>query len=225
MVGGCGSRTGLLVGVDESAVTSMDASAPHDAPADAPADRAPDTSPDTSIGEAGTFHCNSSQPGWSPVCPPTPPARGTTCPFTLEGIQCEYGDDENIACNTILICMSSSWQSGPVVPAQFCGHGQCAASFGEITNGTACPVGGLLCSYDEGSCACDVPSGLWVCAPREATCPFPRPRLGCPSVRGLIPEAGTTTTLHCLMLPCGYIDEDEAAIWQTRSTGNLMCGQ
>jgi hypothetical protein len=117
-----------------------------------------------------------------PGCPPTAPTPGTPCGTPSAGA-CEYGDDPNIACNTVFECTSGGW----VLEQGAFGENQqascptiCPPSFpGAVDGGVACPSTelDLACVYPEGVCAC---LGDWQCGSLSSDCPATRPRAGTP---------------------------------------------
>ena len=120
----------------------------------------------------------------APNCPPAPPAAGTPC-GTPSSSACEYGDDQNIACDTLVRCTSTGWS----VEQLFSGQNAtcptpaslCPATFASAIadGGVECPDSELYipCVYPEGVCTC---AEWWSCSPGPNDCPATRPRAGTP---------------------------------------------
>lgn len=120
-----------------------------------------------------------------PSCPPTVPVLGTPC-GPPSGSPCEYGDDPNMACNTVVECTANGWaleqvfgnqQAACPSPAPFCPTG----FPGAVDGGVSCPSSeqGFSCVYPEGACGC---YGDWYCQSGSdlSACPATRPRAGTP---------------------------------------------
>ena len=132
---------------------------------------------DGGTGEAGTGEGG----GTGPSCPVSQPPPGGACPAI--GLECEYGTDPNPACDPIVQCTASGWQSlGPSA----CPGGTCPATYGQVPVSQGCMPTNLTCDYPEGTCICSLgtgPVGLsphWMCWPAMPGCPSPRPRMGTP---------------------------------------------
>lgn len=144
----------------------------------------------------------------SPNCPPTAPAPGTPCGPPSQ-VPCEYGDDPNMACNTLVQCTAGGWmvqgvfgdpQGSCPTPASVCPPSYPGAADG----GGECPSSeqGFSCVYPEGVCAC---FGAWSCDPFPNQCPATRPRAGtpCDADGGGCREWGlscNSNSMHCV---CG----------------------
>ncbi|HXT94681.1 MAG TPA: hypothetical protein VN853_00165 [Polyangia bacterium] len=144
-----------------------------------------------------------------PSCPATLPTVGTPC-GPPAGYSCEYGDDPNIACNTMVQCGASGWalvqgegdqQAGCPTPASIC-----PPSFpGAVDGGVACPASaeGFSCAYPEGVCGCYVD---WSCVSFPNECPITRPRAGTPcntdggGCQTWGSDCGSTDAMRCV---CG----------------------
>jgi hypothetical protein len=163
------------------------------------------------------FGDDSSTP-WSPVCPETLPAAGTSC--SKENVQCEYGSAWwSVACDQVMQCQSGQWTSykpsfEPCSAQPGPNAASCPADFASVPQGSTCSTTGVSCIYEQGQCACQVPlegpveidggSGYWGCVP-EAGCPFPRARLGttCSSAQS-----------DCTYEACSYAQTCQDGVWQ-----------
>jgi hypothetical protein len=147
--------------------------------------------------EVGTDAASDADADGGP-CPLSQPTVGGRCTTSLE---CEYGSDPSIECDTLMGCVSGVWTMAPVRYDAGCGttsSASCPATFSETIEGAACSAG-LECYYPEARCwclQCPGPLGcpapnLWNCdiavmpssngfVPADAACPEPRPRLGTP---------------------------------------------
>jgi hypothetical protein len=113
----------------------------------------------------------------APECPAAEPAQGSAC--TKNGLLCEYGNDYNPLCNTIVVCSTDRWAS----PIYSGGGGKCPSSQPivgpnptdcpatreDVPMGTACSTKSK-CSYDGASCYCGAycpqyPVGQMPCNP------------------------------------------------------------
>jgi hypothetical protein len=133
-----------------------------------------------------------------PDCPPTVPVAGTSCANTAA--ECEYGNNRDPECNTIMVCSNPSrtWSlldRTCTDPAPGLGPG-CPATLSAVTVGGGCATTGLVCDYPEARCGCELPpsgpdgppsptpppppSPHWACsvAPTDPGCPIDRPRIG-----------------------------------------------
>lgn len=97
-------------------------------------------------------------------------------------------------------------EPGPNAPS-------CPQNPGVIARGSACPQGGLECSYGQGSyCSCNAAdSGAaqpgWYCVP-ETGCPDTRPRLGA----------------SCATFPGSYVCTYEVCAFGVQCTGGVWQG-
>jgi hypothetical protein len=109
-----------------------------------------------------------------------PPSGGTPCPSV--GLECEYGNNPNPACNDIETCEQNGWSYPTPGPA--CPTGTCPATYADVPQGKACTPLGLDCAYAEGQCNCDTEiesanqNPVWLCTTPAAGCPDPRPTIG-----------------------------------------------
>ena len=144
----------------------------------------------TSGGSSGTSG-GSSSGGLVADCPTSPPSQGAAC--SKKGLECEYGTDVNLRCNTLATC-DASWivtqpQSGCPTPPP---GPSCPASYASVPKGSTCAAA-TTCSYPEGNCACEIycgPQGpvgrvcdagtplTWQCTGASAGCPAIRPHAG-----------------------------------------------
>lgn len=99
------------------------------------------------------------------ACPATLPAQGTPC--TKDMLLCEYGDDYNPLCNTVVVCSTDRWASpiyfggGPAkcpstVPTVPPNPPGCAANRNAVPVGLACTDTSTSCNYDGSTCSCGV---------------------------------------------------------------------
>ena len=119
--------------------------------------------------------------GGSAACPPSAPTGGS-CP--VNGAVCEYGNDPNQACNTVVICSNGQWSFPPRGGCAPPG-GMCPATIGSVPVGMKCTPEFQTCEYAQGICECTRtgpgPTRLdpaWVCTAAPMGCPWPRPRIG-----------------------------------------------
>jgi hypothetical protein len=158
---------------------------------------------------------------WSPVCPKTLPAQGTSC--TQDMLQCEYGIAWwNAACDTITQCSNGAWgniqpSTGPCLPAPGPNAASCLVNPGAIQSGiTACSQVGLTCWYGQGAeCTCTVDgdagsSPTWYCRP-EPGCPSTRPPVG----------AGCALPVACTYAGC-FVEQCQNGIWQNAFAGGCQ---
>ena len=162
-----------------------------------------------------------SDAGLVPACPKIAPADGTAC--SKPGLECEYGSDPNIECNTVARCQGSYWSTaasrGGECPTPPPGSKSCASTYAQVPVGEACPYQGLECGYPEGYCVCTEPfsgpprldasnSQVWVCDTPSQGCPSPRPRTGSAcSAQGQYCDYGGCS------LPGGVVMQCESGIW------------
>ncbi len=165
----------------------------NDAGMDVAADRGDDgAAMDSASVDARTFSCPPSPPeAGAPCVPPRGGCDGGSCMSLLK--VCEYGEDPNLACNTLYVCDDAgTWTpravgvadaSCPTAP----NDSKCAIDFASVPRGQACaPTDPALCSYTEGFCGCakvgnsaDGGSVMkWSCEAPVPGCPVPRPKLG-----------------------------------------------
>ncbi len=95
-------------------------------------------------------------------CPAALPQQQTAC--TKNELLCEYGDDYNPRCNTVVVCSSGRWAS----PIFFGGSGKCPSQPPTIppnpsdcaASANAVPAGACssssTCKYDGATCTCGV---------------------------------------------------------------------
>ncbi|HEY3815987.1 MAG TPA: hypothetical protein VGL81_02395 [Polyangiaceae bacterium] len=206
---GCGGSvfTGASGGGDSGAGDSGG----HDA---APFDGS--SGPDGGGGPDGSG--DDSSPPWSPVCPNTVPAAGTSC--DTENVQCEYGSAWwSVSCDQVMQCENGRWSTfqpsfEPCSAQPGPNPASCPADFAAVPQGTSCSTNGLSCLYTEGQCGCQVPlggpveidggTGFWSCVPEQG-CPFPRARLG---------TACTTAQSDCTYEECSYAQTCQDGVWQ-----------
>jgi hypothetical protein len=122
------------------------------------------------------------------VCPISRPTAGAEC--AVSDIDCEYGSDPELACDTLMDCLDGGWaSSGPAdAGCATTNSALCPAMFSAITQDGACAIdaGGLAgveCYYPEARCWCSLGTApaTWQCDTDTSTsCPEPRPRIGSP---------------------------------------------
>ena len=116
--------------------------------------------------------------GLSGGCPSSAPAQGIAC--AAMSLECEYGSDPNIACDTVARCDTKGWNvtspSASGCPTPPLGP-TCPATFAAVKEGAACSTP-TTCGYQQGTCSCAV-----YCGPQ-----YPL---------GHACDAGTPTTWHC----------------------------
>ena len=111
-----------------------------------------------SSGAAGSSGGTDSSSGaLPPGCSSTPIWGGTPCTGTTS---CQYGNDPNIACDTLSICTQGVWETAVPVPGFSCptgvpGEGGCPKTY--PGTGPACSTQPLGCAYPEGLCICGPP--------------------------------------------------------------------
>jgi hypothetical protein len=120
----------------------------------------------------------------APGCPFEVPEQEARCPEV--GLQCEFGGEDRVACNSVATCTDLGWLVIP--PDERCTPNDegCPNDSFDITRGGACTAYGMLCSYPAGTCACDgtpSPGGsdwkfTWTCTDPVGDCPAIRPQLG-----------------------------------------------
>ncbi|MEO6420771.1 MAG: hypothetical protein ABIP39_15270, partial [Polyangiaceae bacterium] len=115
--------------------------------------------------DAGAARTDSGVTPRPTACPATLPEQGTPC--TKDKLLCEYGDDYNPLCNTVVVCSTDRWASpifyggggptkcpstGPTIPPNPPG---CAATREAVPDGT-CTDTSISCNYDDSVCSCGV---------------------------------------------------------------------
>lgn len=126
-------------------------------------------------------------------CPVAAPSAGAACDAPT--LECEYGDDLLIKCNTVARCDANGWtltapqQEGCPTPPP---GASCPSSYVQISSGSICDSA-QSCVYAEATCACGPHCGTassipvaceagtaftWQCSAPAAGCPSVRPRLG-----------------------------------------------
>jgi hypothetical protein len=121
----------------------------------------------------------------SPHCPTAAPKAGSTCPKV--GLECEYGTNAGIACNTVATCSTSGWTYASSLPDTPCVDGSCPTDYPGAEPSDTCAPKGLVCTYGQGTCTCGAPPGpatvdasvTWDCYHPKG-CPVTRPSLGSP---------------------------------------------
>ena len=163
----------------------------------------------TSTSDSGKSGDGSSS---SSSCPSSAPANGSSC--AQNGLQCEYGDFIQLACDEIATCQSGSWSV--TIPSDChtdIDAAACPASESDVPNGDACTDFGLMCTYATGVCYCTIDhSGapqIWTCFP-TAGCPYPRPRLG---------DTCTSDGLQCDYSTCGASVQCTNGTWHEGNGG------
>jgi hypothetical protein len=125
-------------------------------------------------------------------CPTGEPPAGLLC--SPDGLECEYGSNPDLSCNSLAECEKSEWTYLNGAGAN-CPINSCPLTYDKITDGGHCDTAGSSCGYPAGTCSCgsdgplrvsldgSVAGPTWHCVPATAACPSPRPRLGatCPT--------------------------------------------
>jgi hypothetical protein len=155
-------------------------------------DEAPSPPGGAGVG-TGTGSPAAAPPGLGPDCPqgvPTP-----TSPCGRDGLECEYGNDREVQCNTVAECSSQSgWtllepETSPSCPSPPSGLApSCPATYASVPVGATCPLSGARCDFPEGFCGCSYIGNLtqhappppltWTCELLDPSCPRLRPRVG-----------------------------------------------
>jgi hypothetical protein len=207
--GGAVYTTGPASGDSGSADTgSIDAS---------PGDGGPHDSGGTEGSVPDASGGDSSAP-WSPVCPDTQPATGSSC--STENVQCEYGDSWwSVSCDPVVQCQSGHWGTfqpsfEPCSAKPGPNSAQCPSTYAAVSQGSSCTDTSLSCVYEQGECSCQMPLGgpvqidggsaYWGCEPGQG-CPFPRPRIG-----AACSDEGTSCTYEA----CSYAQTCQGGAWQ-----------
>jgi hypothetical protein len=125
-------------------------------------------------------------------CPTGEPPAGLLC--SPNGLECEYGSNPDLACNSLAECEKSVWTylngTGTNCPIN-----SCPLTYDRIIQGGHCDTVGSSCGYPAGTCSCgsegpimisldgSVAGPTWHCVAATPACPSPRPRLGttCPT--------------------------------------------
>jgi hypothetical protein len=164
--------------------------------------------------------------GLSSSCPSTAPAQGSAC--SAKGVECEYGGDVSLDCDTIARCDANGWtvtppRSGkcPTPP----NGGACPATYAQVPMGATCTTA-ASCAYAEGACACEVYCGpqypvghaceagtpmSWQCTGAGSSCPAARPLVG---------SACAQEGQYCAYGDCNAIAEKcTSGTWHTQITG------
>ena len=129
----------------------------------------------------------------SPDCPASVPAAGSAC--AKKGVECEYGSDVDLACETLTRCDASGWTVTPprafTCPTPAPGP-SCPGTYAAVPQGATCTTA-ASCAYPQGTCTCSVYCGspypvarmcdagtpmTWHCGAAEQGCPAIRPHLG-----------------------------------------------
>jgi hypothetical protein len=139
-------------------------------------------------GGSGSGSGSSSSGGQGTGCPLSPPVSGASC--TEQSLSCEYGEDQDLRCDTLATC-DGSWNttvpSGASCPTSPPGSNGCPTSYADVHVGQSC-TGNSDCAYPQGRCACTLPLGgpvhladagsTWTCEAPGGGCPEPRPHAG-----------------------------------------------
>ncbi len=169
-------------------------------------------------------------------CPDQRPDEDAPC--NSVGATCEYGDSPDMSCNTTLACegdengLGSAWTPRP---SQLCALAQCpsgadiASIAGQpcdlpsVDGGPPRDVDELLCTMNDGICACtigpDAPHAhtrMWVCVRPDDGCPTSRPLAGQPCVQDTLCDYGSCLFKHGLRMQC------KDGVWITG--GSASCG-
>ena len=164
--------------------------------------------------------------GGSTQCPSAVPAQGSSC--SHEGLDCEWGNDPNLACNTTAHCGGGQWNvqqpygQCPTPPNPT----ECPASFASVPVGQLCgDLVGTTCSYPQGFCGCSAGMGgpypadasavaTWICESPAAGCPQPRPKLGTSCS-----QEGLECDYASCGLPTGASIVCQSGAWQNQPYG------
>ena len=154
------------------------------------------SSPDAGTGSdaGGGGEGGSGDGGLVSGCPATAPTAGAAC--TSVGVECEYGNDLNVDCETIARCDASGWTITPPASAPTCPTpapgASCPASYSAVPQQSTCSTA-ATCAYPQGTCSCEVYCGpqypvghaceagtpmTWECTGAVQGCPATRPRVG-----------------------------------------------
>jgi hypothetical protein len=141
------------------------------------------TSADGGGGNDGGGGSDGGQDSGTPTtgCPTSAPSSGACSPV---GLECEYGNNANPGCNSIVNCTQSGWQAAT---SENCSNqGTCPTTYADVPKNQACMPQGFSCGYSDGQCNCAIQSmsvhqtPIWQCTPTSMGCPTPRPDLGSP---------------------------------------------
>ena len=157
-------------------------------------------------GGDGGGNPDSGPPG--PNCPVSAPQGGSAC--SIDGLECEYGNDIRSTCNAVAQCTGGAWQyakpDDPTCPT-LANSPSCPSSPSSATG--SCSEMGLACNYSTASetrfCTCNYMGGppmfdggmtpTWQCSFGTTT--------GCPSVRPEIGSSCSQPDLNCSYDVCG----------------------
>ena len=148
-----------------------------------------DTTPqDTGAPDAGKPDTGST------ACPASVPVKGATC--SKNGLQCQYGTDPRIGCNTLATCQGTSWTI--TTPAAGTCPGTAPTCPAKQPTGV-CTSPGEICGYGTTSCACSCgplcgpgSTGYWNCHAATTGCPATPANAGT-----ACPTSGATCTYQC----------------------------
>ena len=169
---------------------------------------------------------SSGGPGAGP-CPATAPVANSTCAVSLAGVGCEYGDDVDLSCNTVMTCSQGVWTPATLGTEQTCptpaATGACPATYAAAQTAGACTQSGLACGYADGRCDCAQPTGgppavgksntRWLCDDPGTGCPTPRPHLGSSCA-----TSGQACDYGACSIPDGITLTCTNGSWQTSPT-------
>jgi hypothetical protein len=144
------------------------------------------------------------------------------------GLECEYGNDVNIDCDTIAHCDTSGWKITPPAtqncPTPAPGP-SCPSSYAAVPQQSTCSTA-ATCAYPQGTCSCEVYCGSQypVGHPCEAGTPMTwqctGAAQGCPPTRPLVGSACTTDAQSCNYGDCnttGVVCQN--GTWHVRFNG------
>lgn len=163
------------------------------------------------------------------ACPDRRPDENAPC--TVAGAACEYGASPDPACNATLACTSTetgalAWTRRPQA-ASVCAAAQCPSGAVASLNGQPCDLpsvdGGapsdvdeLVCTMDDGTCACTTGpdaahahARAWVCTVPRAPCPTRRPLAGEPCSDRLSCDYGSCDWKRGVKMEC------DSVVWLT----------
>lgn len=159
-------------------------------------------------------------------CPSSAPAAGSAC--GTQGLECEYGTDPDLACETIARCDSTGWTVTPPAtngcPTQPPAS-SCPASYASVPQNQTCTTA-ASCTYPQGTCSCEVycgsqyPTGHMCEAGTPMTWQCNGPMQGCPASRPLVGSACTDNGLMCDYGDCNAIGVVcTSGTWHTMHNG------
>jgi hypothetical protein len=145
----------------------------------------------------------------------------------LAGIGCEYGDDPDLSCNTLLTCTQGTWTASGTAAQQTCptpaATGACPATYAAAQTAGACTQRGLACGYTQGRCDCAEDTGgpptvgganvHWLCDDAPSGCPSPRPHVGAACSGAQTCNYGACNIPDGVTLVC-----TSGGAWQTSAT-------